>query len=283
MASLARAKRVTDRLDDKVRVCLFSYGSSGSEHSAEDDSPCLSELVHRFLEDDPKAEPSGYDSASDTMDSALDFTDVIQEVERFIARSNADPYEILLRTHVSKATEMFSCFRSQRAIFRRKMMSFLRELCHNAAICKTKWDSLGGLTAGNYEFIDVICSRGVSCQVRYFIEVDFPSEFEIARPTDEYARLLQALPRVFVGKSEELKRFIRIMSDAARRSLKSRGLSLPPWRKNRYMQNKWFGPYKRTSSPNPASSSTTSIPPVNGVNCRSVGFAVNGHHFVHTR
>ncbi|XP_021907516.1 uncharacterized protein LOC110821854 [Carica papaya] len=290
MAGLPRPKRVTDPLRDKVRAQLFgghhlSYGSSGSEHSAEDDSPCLSELVHGFLEDDPRAEPSGYDSGSDKIDSTVDFTELIQEVERFVATSNVDPYRNLLWKHISKATEMFACFRSQPPIFRRNLMLFLREMGHNAAICKTKWDSSGGLTAGNYEFVDVVYSRGAACQVRYFVEVDFASEFEIARPTDEYPRLLQALPRVFVATSEELKRIVRIMSDAARRSLKSRGLSQPPWRKNRYMQNKWLGPYRRTSSATPASSFTPSIPAVNAVKCRSVGFddAVNGHHFVRTR
>ncbi|MCI73913.1 hypothetical protein A2U01_0095177, partial [Trifolium medium] len=70
--------------------------------------------------------------------------------------------------------------------------------------------------------------------------------------------------------------------------LRSGGLSIPPWRKNRYMQNKWFGPYRRTTNtvqgnPVPAVSSFS------GAKCRLVGFnnAVSetrrGGAFVRTR
>ncbi|KAH1033526.1 hypothetical protein J1N35_045700 [Gossypium stocksii] len=57
-----RIKRVTDPLDNRVKARLIgiSYYSSESKHSAavvveDDDSPCLSELVHSFLEDDHDA------------------------------------------------------------------------------------------------------------------------------------------------------------------------------------------------------------------------------------
>ncbi|KAK8979770.1 hypothetical protein V6N11_065973 [Hibiscus sabdariffa] len=251
-ASDRRIKRVSDPLDDRVKARLVgaSYESSGSEHSAaavvEDDSPCLSELVHGFLEDDHDvgaAEQKGYNSDSDRVDSSLDIS----------------------------------------VIFRRNVMAYLREVGHNAAICKTKWSSSGGLTAGNYEFIDVVQSVSPTWQIRYFVDLDFTSEFEIARPTGEYSRLLHHLPRVFVGKDEELKRTVKVMSEWVKKSLKSKELTLPPWRKNRYMQNKWFGPYRRTANSNP--SSTLTIDAVNIVQCRSVGFedAVKGRLFVRTR
>ncbi|KAJ6692977.1 hypothetical protein OIU79_014668 [Salix purpurea] len=145
--------------------------------------------------------------------------------------------------------EAFSCLRNQRPVLRRKVMSFLRDLGHNAAICKTKWESSGGggLTAGGYEFIDVVQSKSSTLQNR---------------------------------RSEDLKTIVRSISDAAKKSLKSRELSLPPWRKNRYMQNKWFGPYRRTVKPSPETT-----PSVDVVKCRCVGFdaAVNGRLFVRTR
>lgn len=165
-------------------------------------------------------------------------------------------------------------------------MTFLRELGHNAAICKAKWNSSGGLVAGNYEFIDVVQSNSYKLQNRYFIDLDFASEFEIARPTNAYARLLEYLPRVFVGKGEELKSIIKVTSQAAKKSLKTKNLTLPPWRKNRYTQNKWFGPYKRTVNPSPAGSYTPAMLSLNnGVKCRRVGFeaGVNGRLSVWTR
>lgn len=65
MSGFARAKRVTDPLDDKAKArligCQLSCFSSGSEHSVDhDDSPCLSDLVHGFLEE----EDSGFVHAS---------------------------------------------------------------------------------------------------------------------------------------------------------------------------------------------------------------------------
>ncbi|XP_021274363.1 uncharacterized protein LOC110409369 [Herrania umbratica] len=293
-AFVRRIKRVTDPLDDRVKARLVgvSYISSGSEHSAtaaEDDSPCLSELVHSFLEDDKEAaEQTGYNSDPDRVDSNLDTTVLIEIIIKSSAFDNADSYRNLLMAHVLKAMEMFSFFKTDTSTFRRKIMAYLREIGHNAAICKTKWSSSGGLTAGNYEFIDVLQSVSSTWQNRYFIDLDFASEFEIARPTSEYSRLLQYLPRVFVGKHEELKKIVKVMSDSAKRSLKSKELSLPPWRKNRYMQNKWFGPYRRTTNQMSASFSSLTpamIRPANVVKCRYVGFddAVNGRLFVRTR
>ncbi|KAE8662372.1 cycloartenol synthase 2-like [Hibiscus syriacus] len=289
-----RIKRVTDPLDDRVKARLvsFSFESSGSEHSSaavdvEDDSPCLSELVHGFLEDDHDAvEQAGYNSDSDRVDSSFDIKDSFRIIIKSTSLSNTDPFRNLLMAHVLRAMEMLSFFKTDKAIFRRNVMAYLRQVGHNAAICKTKWSSSGGLTAGNYEFLDVVQSASPTCQTRYFVDLDFASEFEIARPTIEYSRLLQHLPRVFVGKDEELKRIVKVMSDSVKKSLKSKELTLPPWRKNRYMRNKWFGPYNRATNQNPtAKSSTLTIHPANVVQCRYVGFedAVNGGLFVRTR
>ncbi|CAI0426367.1 unnamed protein product [Linum tenue] len=160
-------------------------------------------------------------------------------------------------------------------------MSFLRESGHNAGICKTRWDSSGGLTGGTYEFIDVFLSPAAAWPKRYIVDLDFASQFEIARPTAQYQRVLDSLPRVFVGGIADLKRIVRAVSDAARRSLKSKGLSLPPWRKNRYMLNNWLGPYRRTINPVPASSFPSVI---GGGQCRVVGFddGVGGRLVVRT-
>ncbi|MCI65204.1 hypothetical protein A2U01_0086462, partial [Trifolium medium] len=63
----------------------------------------------------------------------------------------------MLQSHVSEAAVKFAFLKKQNVSFyNRNVMSFLREKGYNAAICKTRWwDSSGGLTAGNHEFIDV--------------------------------------------------------------------------------------------------------------------------------
>ncbi|KAL2464627.1 putative ovule protein [Forsythia ovata] len=68
------------------------------------------------------------------------------------------------------------------------------------------------LPPGNYEFIDVVLSDSK----RYFIDMDFASEFVIARPSNLYQPLLQYLSRVYVGKREHLKQILKITSDAAK-------------------------------------------------------------------
>ncbi|KAK4731702.1 hypothetical protein R3W88_024690 [Solanum pinnatisectum] len=115
---------------------------------------------------------------------------------------------------------------------------------------------------------------------RYIIDLDFAAEFEIARPTNHYKRMLQSLRKVFVGKSEELKQILKVMSEAVRQSLRSKELHIPPWRKQGFMQNKWLGAYKRTTNILPSLNSSVLLPPVKQadiVQCCSVGInaAVN--------
>ncbi|KAI3450813.1 hypothetical protein Pfo_007478 [Paulownia fortunei] len=288
MYGFTRMKRVTDPLDDKVKARIVGrdraepgYVSSGSEHSAQADydvtSSSLSELFFGFaVDDDGESSPESNDSDSERDPSMYDSSYRNVDLIKPILLDQTDEYKKVLKAHVLKAVQVFSCVKSDKQIMRRNVMAFLRDYGYNAAICKTKWESSGGLTAGNYEFIDVLKKDS---STRYFIDLDFASEFEIARPTNSYERLLQYLPRVFVGKNEDLKQILKAMSDASKRSLKSRGLHLPPWRKHRFMQNKWLGSYRRTANLFPATFSSPS--PVNksyAVKCRAVGFdaAVNG-------
>ncbi|XP_023752304.1 uncharacterized protein LOC111900654 [Lactuca sativa] len=308
MAFFSRTKRVTDPLDDRVKDRIVGrdrlepvYVSSGSEHSAgsggyHDDSspsPCLSNLLPCFLHREEEEEGGGgggccndkaddegcqlndkeVDSDSDS-DCESDRTDKIIEIMRSMWRNqNVDRFRVVLMAHVMKGMEIFQALRPNQQILHRNMMLFLQNIGYNAAICKTKWESCGGLTAGNYEFIDVVRSDSGA---RYYIDLNFAGEFEIARETNQFRRLSHHLPTVFVGKSEDLKQIVKLMSDAAKRSLKTRGLFLPPWRKNRFMQNKWFGPYRRTINYTPMNiSSASAVPTISTaspVKCRSIGF-----------
>ncbi|KAM0005960.1 hypothetical protein Hdeb2414_s0191g00828491 [Helianthus debilis subsp. tardiflorus] len=298
MPIFARTKRVTDPLDERVKDRIVgrdrrepAYVSSGSEHSAHDDD---SELLDFFLEDDGEScnnnisnnnnnrnadDDDGYQTSDNETDSDSecdsDRTDVLIESLISVFRSqNVDRFRNVLLSNVLKAMEVFERSRSNKQMLNRNVMLFLQKNGYNAAICKTKWQSCGGLTSGNYEFIDVVSSNSGD---RYFIDVNFAGEFDIARATTNFRRILNLLPAVFVGKSEDLKQIVKLLSDATRLSLRSRGLLLPPWRKNRFMQNKWFGPYRRTVNYTPANGSTASMQTVNTVKCSLVGFnAVSG-------
>lgn len=84
-------------------------------------------------------------------------------------------------------------------------------------------------------------------EVRVVIELNFRAEFEMARASDEYNRLISRLPEVFVGKAEKLRVLIKILCSAAKTCMKEKKMHLGPWRKHKYMQAKWLGTCERSA------------------------------------
>lgn len=112
--------------------------------------------------------------------------------------------------------------------------------------------------AGDYEYIDIVGSSlaGDAVSERLIVEIDFQGQFEIARPTSHYKALFQALPSVYVGTPCRLQQILDVMAEAVKRSLKKKGMFLPPWRKPEYMNAKWFAAYRRTTNGAPESKKT---------------------------
>ncbi|CAL5413414.1 unnamed protein product [Camellia sinensis] len=125
-------------------------------------------------------------------------------------------------------------------------------LGYDASICKSRWEKSSSYPAGEYEYIDVIVEGE-----RVLIDIDFRSEFEIARSTGGYKAILQTLPHIFVGRADRLQQIVSIVSEAARQSLKKKGMHIPPWRKAEYMRAKWLSPHTRTTT------TTATAPPPN--------------------
>ncbi|PON95002.1 hypothetical protein TorRG33x02_092010 [Trema orientale] len=122
----------------------------------------------------------------------------------------------------------------------------LLALGYDASICKSRWEKSPSCPAGEYEYIDVIIE-----DERLIIDIDFRSEFEIARPTKTYKTILQTLPYIFVGKPDRLQRIIPVVAEAAKQSLKKKGMPVPPWRKPEYVKAKWLSPHARNAPPVP--------------------------------
>ncbi|XP_027335130.1 uncharacterized protein LOC113849424 [Abrus precatorius] len=273
MPSFVPKKRVTDPFDDDARARLVGAHhrqlNYGTPDFGDGDSLSLSYLVHGFLEEETNC--SGDDSVAneldwDRVDSVDDCVDSVHDSLRVALANNMDPYRNTLLPHVSEAAEKFAFLRERNvSAFRRSVVAFLRERGHDAAVCATVWDSSSGVAAGSHEFVDVVQS-GASTR-RYIVDLDFRTQFEIARATQRFWAVLSSVPREFVGEAEELKRAVSIVCDAVRKCFSDRGLSVPPWRKNRFMQNKWFGPGRRTANP-----VLKAVTAVNSVNCRLVGF-----------
>ncbi|KAL9257159.1 hypothetical protein AKJ16_DCAP01658 [Drosera capensis] len=133
----------------------------------------------------------------------------------------------------------------------------------DASVCKSKWEKSPSFPAGEYQYIDVIIEGE-----RLIVDIDFRSEFEIAKATKAYKAILLTLPCIFVGKSDRLSRIITLTSEAAKQSLKKKGMHLPPWRKTEYVRAKWLSPHRRlTSNPELIRNTPTLTPaPMNSVN-----------------
>ncbi|XP_077239979.1 uncharacterized protein LOC143880888 [Tasmannia lanceolata] len=260
-----RFKRVTAPFDQMARARLCE--SSGSDHSA-GNSPELGDLVDLFMEEgeedyEEKKEIEG--RRAELEDEFVD-SDTKGMLESLLG---VVPDDDFFRRRISDETEMacLSIGTERGEGFKRRLMIQLRERGLDAGLCKSRWVKSGRFPAGDYEYIDVIVKGGA----RYIVEIGLAGEFEIARPTSHYLSLLNFFPAVFVGKSDALKQVVRLMCSGAKESMKSRGMHLPPWRRNGYMQGKWFGSYKRTTNLVPSNRVSDSGGIVAGK--RSIGFA----------
>ncbi|XP_057765003.1 uncharacterized protein LOC130985856 [Salvia miltiorrhiza] len=238
-----RFERVAAAFDEMSRD--RSFESSGSEHSAD-----LSDLVNSFFEREIREQGIGGDADPDGNEIEIDDdeSESNSQDSQFhdSLRKLFDRQDGGVRRRISAAVE-----KALEAVgdkdsspeFKRRLMARLRSSGFDAGICKSKWEKSGSTPSGNYEYIDV--NAGGS---RYIVEVPFAGKFTIARPSAAYTALLDGFPTIFVGKAEELKQVVRQMSKAIRKSLKSVGLTVPPWRRLSYMQAKWLGSYKRTTN-----------------------------------
>ncbi|OWM83352.1 uncharacterized protein LOC116202733 [Punica granatum] len=248
----SRVAAAFDEVTRAVRLCQ----SSGSEHSAEDESPVnLSDLVASFMEregaeavyledDDTQHDPTLMSISEEGSEnyncSDAEIRDQLQNL--FKESKNYGGEEI--RSEIEATLEVINDRTSSHDTFKRRLMTILRERGFDAGLCKSRWEKTPQFPAGDYQYIDVKLLDGS----RIIVEPFLAGIFQIARPTSEYSLLLGLFPRVFVGRPEELKQVVRLMCTAIKQTMKSTGLSVPPWRKNRYMQAKWFGSYKRTTN-----------------------------------
>ncbi|XP_062088240.1 uncharacterized protein LOC133794828 [Humulus lupulus] len=249
-----RVAAAFDEQVSRVRLCE----SSGSEHSPAGSSTDLSNLVNSFIEreawngdgDDQeiheqKHEVSDVDSWSDESERK----DMLKNL--LFDNDDGDDGDVKRKIYAeAEAAYEMASDNGDFQGFKRHLMTHLREKGLDAGLCKSKWDKSRSFPAGDYEYVDVNVEGSGS---RYIVEAFLVGEFEIARPTDQYTSLLEVFPLIFVGKAEELKQIVRLMSNAIRESMKSKDMPIPPWRKNGYMKTKWFGSYKRTTNAVPSS------------------------------
>ncbi|XP_068651597.1 uncharacterized protein [Aristolochia californica] len=136
---------------------------------------------------------------------------------------------------------------------REAIIDHLRALGYDAAFCTSLWKASRDMPGGKHEFIDVVIhATERKKESRYVIEPEFRAEFEMAKACDHYRKLMLELPECYVGKPEHLSAMVRLICNAGKRSMRERKMHMGPWRKRKFMQMKWSGPYRRSfSGPSP--------------------------------
>ncbi|KAA0049317.1 uncharacterized protein E5676_scaffold434G00920 [Cucumis melo var. makuwa] len=242
-----------------------SKDGGGGGTDLEPSSVCLDKMVQNFIEENNEKQPAtvkygrnrcncfngnSNDSSDDEFDVFGGFGESITS-----GSSGGDACDILkglipctsvternLLADASKIVEKHNKIHKRKDDLRKIVTDALSSLGYNSSICKSKWEKSPSFPAGEYEYVDVILDGE-----RLLIDIDFRSEFEIARSTGTYKTILQTLPYIFVGKSDRLGQIVSIVSEAARQSLKKKGMHFPPWRKAEYMLAKWLSTPTRTA------------------------------------
>ncbi|KAL7000003.1 hypothetical protein U1Q18_001153 [Sarracenia purpurea var. burkii] len=259
-----RFKRVFVTFDEIARARLCE--SSGSEHSAaaaaEESSANLSGLVDSFLDRDYGVEEDFCEDAESDEESnrnesesyCTDFEMKKTLLSLIGSEEDGGGVRRMIRAEMESACR--SSGSGSTDGFKRRVMSWLRHKGFDAGLCKSRWEKTSRSPPGEHEYIDIIVA---GTGTRYIVEISPAVQFTIARPTDPYASLLEVLPQILICKEDELTMVAKLMCTAMRQSLKKREMAVPPWRRNAYLQAKWFGSYKRTTNllPAPKASSGT--------------------------
>ncbi|KAL3634489.1 hypothetical protein CASFOL_021543 [Castilleja foliolosa] len=264
----SRLKRLFDRpFNSVLRISSVEKQVAGGEKETEFDpsSVCLNNMVQSFIEDNNEKQPSGggaaaakdgrhrcncfngnsnyssddeFDFFSDSLTASSLISDPSDTLKSLIPCASMAERNLLSDT--SKIVENNNRICRRKDDLRKIVTDGLIALGYNASVCKSKWEKSSSVHAGEYEYIDVIIKGE-----RIIIDIDFRSEFDIARSTSSYKSILQSLPSIFVGKSDRLLSILSIASEATRQSLKKKGMHIAPWRKAEYMKSKWLSPYSR--------------------------------------
>ncbi|XP_043692914.1 uncharacterized protein LOC122643346 [Telopea speciosissima] len=257
---------------DKPIVGEPQYNKDGS-NDWEPSSVCLAKMVQNFIEESNDKQPASTakcgrnrcncfnGNCTDSSDDEFDFFNGFGE--SVAAASSGEACEILKSlVPCTSITERNLLADTAKIVDKNKnskhkdeCRKFVTEgllaLGYDASICKSRWEKSHSYPAGEYEYIDVIAQGD-----RLLIDVDFRSEFEIARSTKNYKAVLQTLPSIFVGKPDRLQQIVSVVCDAVKQSLKKKGMHFPPWRKAEYMRAKWLSPHTRTSLGKPTETET---------------------------
>ncbi|CAK9323497.1 unnamed protein product [Citrullus colocynthis] len=238
--------------------------SDGVSSELEPSSICLANMVQNFIEDNNEKQFSASrcgrsrcncfngnytDSSEEDLDPHSGFGDsnfssggeAWELLKSLIPCTSVHERNLLADT--ARIVEKNKVCKRKDNLAREIVTNGLLALGYDASICKSHWEKSPTYPAGDYEYVDVIIEGE-----RLLIDIDFRSEFEIARSTKSYKSILQLIPYIFVGNPCRLQRIVSVVSEAAKQSLRKKGMPVPPWRKAEYVKAKWLSPHIRATS-----------------------------------
>ncbi|CAL9124757.1 unnamed protein product [Musa hybrid cultivar] len=230
----------------------------------------LVQMVHDFMESDAPPPPPTTPSTTGTTSLHQQTLLLLEGILGDNTHAEMEVFEKALK-HVRDAGD-----ERKRSKVNKRLMMRLRMDGYDASLCRSSWvatmECPGGDAShlcsaeaeGDYEFIDIVMVDGNGVSARIIIDIDFRSQFELARPTLAYTQLSSILPPIFVGKEEKLKKVVSLLCSAAQQSLRERGLHIPPWRRSSYMQAKWLSCCQKASTIPYTSSSIQDIAKLKG-------------------
>ncbi|KAJ0085158.1 uncharacterized protein LOC116121398 [Pistacia vera] len=131
---------------------------------------------------------------------------------------------------------------------RRLVVNLLRDKGFNASLCTSQWKRTKKYPGGRHEYIEILTiASGRTKQLPLVVELEFRDQFEIAKACDEYGKLVAQLPEFYIGKPKYLSTIVRILCEAAKKSLKEKKIHMGPWRKRSFMEMKWSYSLKQRS------------------------------------
>lgn len=238
----SRLKRLFERpFGNVLRIAGPEKGvmdGGNDQEYLEPSSVCLDIMVKNFIEESGDKQVNSSDS-DDEFDSR--HTYVCQVLKKLVMCSSVSERNLLADTaNIYEKNKLCKCKIEH---IRKSVTDGLIALGYDASICKSRWEKAPTYPAGEYDYVDVIKEDD---DKRLIVDIDFRSEFKIARSTKKYNTILQILPQIFVGKADRLEKIVYIVSDAAKQSLNNNGMPFPPWRRAEYVKSKWLSPYTRT-------------------------------------
>ncbi|KAL9253205.1 hypothetical protein AKJ16_DCAP13794 [Drosera capensis] len=235
-------------LSDTVFWFLDQLGAEASPSNMRDDRSVEGDGVSKVLDWEEEEEEGDGDELARVEENkeTLSKTSAVEKRIREATRQGLKDAQKEGNVCVCRRKVAGTC----RSCLMREIAIRLRNSGYNCALCKTKWKSSPDMPSGEHTFLDVI-DDNVSQQkkeIRVIIELSFRAEFEMGWENYEYKRLVSRLPEAFVGKAEKLKALIKILCSAAKKSMESNKMHMGPWRKQNYMQAKWFSLCDRTET-----------------------------------